>query len=1544
MIHLSIFATDSTKVSNFDSLSNSSLKDSTKLGLNLVLPATNSSSSISSTISGTSPINPSKKIDCEGHPQIKVKIDCKSYFGCIKSKEKYALQIFSCSKGEYFSEESSSCRKSTNDKNNCDLLNKNLQSNSTTTTNRKKGLKKRKNKSKLRKRNRSLNPNGVLTLSLDDFDIDEEDDLVDFDRLSSRVNGRFSNKVKNSHIIVITGDEDSESFDESYEGSFMEGKIVNENEQTEDSTREDDKLDEKKITNDLPCNKKKDELNLINGNDKEIIVRNLTEVHNHINNTIINIMPTPIPDRTNGYLSPKEKLNKRKENDTNQQHETSENYGETNEADRPRRVPKNVTETDRKDSKNNMTESSSDKRKELNNLNESNSSNNKPVENASDDNFGKRRIHKNITTIITEEEESNNSNTNRNDQNKPKERDNYQSNNHDSKIIIKNSTSTNSADLVNKENGNNAINEHNSNGRRIVTKNVTTIITEEEEANNKKHHQNGFKPDDKPREKELTNDQSDQKNQSNKIVSKNVTTVITENNHRNDYLTNNDHTTSTISPNGNRDQESDENKFGKNRRVYKNVTTTIITEEEESNRVNGHKTESNSETSDQLEHTNQSRKPNESKNLVNEENTDGGRRIVTKNVTTIITEEEENKGVSTEKKDSKDNGSVSNQKITNTENGTDAFNPNRSSDTFNNGRKLVKNVTTTIITEEENSSKSSNSNLDKKVIQPFEENNGNSLSGNKVVSKNVTTIEESEHNSSNHKPVQREKETEQPDNHNGRRIIKNITTVITEEESNSSKVSEIKDSNEQNIRPNRDNHRPFEDESNVNSVNKNSKIIKETNNQREDELNHNSDDTNVREKNLPTEQFHNGKRIIKNITTVITEEESNSFGSNSNTNKIKEDSNSRVIYPNEDDKNRLDQNGLNDNSSNSNRVVRKNVTIIEEGTNRKEQNTFDDKNSSNDPNVKEKEAPNQEFHNGKRIIKNITTVIEEEESNESNSSKASKKKDNENIVRDREPNYENNGRVIIKNQTIIEEKHSLSDKDSNSSNKERELEQANNQFNNGKKIIKNVTIITEEESNESHGSTGSNSINRQTGHDRESEINNSRGDKVDNENLSDRSPNLPCDSSFRNLRPIARIIETHHVYKTLFGSSFSSINNSFTRIVRKNVTKIIRPDNLDDATSMIIKNGSDYLVNEIHDIEEKVIFENSNSFANATRSPQNMTTRKPPNIIIEFTTRAPTSFKPITESLDKFSSVTKKPTSMNPFTDPSTNSDLHGNINSMHSTIDPHGSYFTPSTSPPIVSPNNNYVTSTTNSPLADYTGSEFNGKPQGPVYFDETGDCKYEGFHKDNEDKCGRKFYLCKLDENKKFTIEEFLCVPNQVFDLEKKYCVYENINSDCSKGLTNIESLSSELSTLITNSIANSIPKMRKIDKNLENESRNLSTNEKSGNQTSSSSSFKKLKPYSILSADDNLNKLLEQDLGKNVRVQPMTLRSRLNQVPQVSRGQLENQADLTINTFDNRMHMPYSSYFNPILPANPIIMNDRYASNYPFNPFNGYPLLKK
>ena len=478
---------------------------------------------------------------------------------------------------------------------------------------------------------------------------------------------------------------------------------------------------------------------------------------------------------------------------------------------------------------------------------------------------------------------------------------------------------------------------------------------------------------------------------------------------------------------------------------------------------------------------------------------------------------------------------------------------------------------------------------------------------------------------------------------NSKRTFKNVTTIITEEESNSS------NNNQNNLNKNMQEtsneykksiEKPKEDAtSTINSSNNNNShdikviknvttIITEGNENRKDQ--NESINKNSEKGQSASDQIHNGRKIIKNVTTIITEEESNSSNNNQNNldKNMQETSNEYkkgIEKPKEDVTSTI--NSSNNNNSHDIKIIKNVTTIItEENEERKDLNESINKNNLNESIDKNSETDQQasdQIHNGRKIIKNVTTIITEEEENLNNSKinqnnlgKNMQETSNEykkGIEKPKEDatstiNSSNNNNShdikVIKNVTTIITEENENRKDLNESinknnqnesiNKNSETVQpASDQFHNGRKIIKNVTtIITEEENS---NSSNNNKINPSPIVTRnESNFNN---------------PKLPCESNnnFSNLRPIATIIETHKVIKKLFGTHYlSTINNgSFIRQIRKNVTKIIRPNSLDDATSMILdKSVSEYLVNEVHDIEEKVIFENSDSNYSNTSSPK----------------------------------------------------------------------------------------------------------------------------------------------------------------------------------------------------------------------------------------------------------------------------------------------------------------------------------------------------
>lgn len=536
--------------------------------------------------------------------------------------------------------------------------------------------------------------------------------------------------------------------------------------------------------------------------------------------------------------------------------------------------------------------------------------------------------------------------------------------------------------------------------------------------------------------------------------------------------------------------------------------------------------------------------------------------------------------------------------------------------------------------------------------------------------------------------------------------------------------------------------------------------------------------------NSSNSDLHKGKKIFKNVTTIITEEETNESKRNDQTNDFKEIDKKTINQP------------FSDGQTNSGRIVTRNETIT---ITTEEEGKKGGESSRIEPIKKATESSSDQFHSGKKIVKNVTIITEE--TNESSSSKRNESGGDsqtnvtidqvEHVNQGKKPASSNDGsRWIIKNVTTI-----ITEEEENA--KSKVVEQPSKHFG---KITKNVTIIDKDFHNFGNSKL---SDSQQSEHQIESSTNRPESSPIvsRNESKAFESAKQPCESRLNHLKPIAKIIETHHVIKTLFGSATNDLKTNglvnFVRHVRKNVTKLIRPNNLDDATSLILdRNVSDYLVNEVHESEEKFIFEDQAP----SEKPDAIdlhSTRPPP--FVELTSQRPASCRPVTEDPPKDTAYTA---SINPFGPVALPSTTKAPNSHETATIDPHDSIGASTAPSTIVDPQG---PKNSDRPLISTTPSSKPGEqpldfatPQGPVYFDETGDCRSEGFHLDANDASCRRFHLCKVHSGTgRFTVEQFVCVPGQVFDPERKVCVYEQMSGSCSQKKPNASNDSSSLAS---------------------------------------------------------------------------------------------------------------------------------------------------
>lgn len=209
------------------------------------------------------------------------------------------------------------------------------------------------------------------------------------------------------------------------------------------------------------------------------------------------------------------------------------------------------------------------------------------------------------------------------------------------------------------------------------------------------------------------------------------------------------------------------------------------------------------------------------------------------------------------------------------------------------------------------------------------------------------------------------------------------------------------------------------------------------------------------------------------------------------------------------------------------------------------------------------------------------------------------------------------------------------------------------------------------------------------------------------------------------------------------------------------------------------------------------------------------------------------------------------------------------------------------------------------------------------------------------------------------RFTIEEFLCVPNQVFNLEKRVCVYENDyncminfssklenNSTDNKSFNKI-SLEKDTNPVI---VSTGIPilfteLMQKKKQNQITENTTAKpTNSVEVNNSGGSYSSNKPEHYSTATNNELINAGSNSNLI--VRVRPITSMNKFSQVQQ-EKGQF--QSSFISNQFNNNHQfmsyaqpLPLPTYFNS-LPADPILSFER---NYPVPSisYNNYPLIKK
>lgn len=847
--------------------------------------------------------------------------------------------------------------------------------------------------------------------------------------------------------------------------------------------------------------------------------------------------------------------------------------------------------------------------------------------------------------------------------------------------------------------------EQSGKNRRVITN--TTIIEEHYGGNDKR-------VGDGKKQKEPF------EHQNSKIIIKNATSTTEHHLGSHKENVSSGENTSRIENTSNENASSSH----KGKKIFKNVTT-IITEEETSE----------SKRNDQMNHSNEIEK----KTIDQPSPNDSG-RIVTRNETITITTQEGAKKAGESSK---------------AEPIKKAAEP--SSDQFHSGKKIVKNIT--IITEETNE--------------------GSSSKRDESAERKNVIVDQVEHVNQGSKP--------EFSNDGSKRIIKNVTTIITEEEENAKRVEPS-------------NH--FDK-----ITTKNSTI---------DQVEH------VNQGLKPEVSNDGSKRIIKNVTTIITEEEENAKRVELPSGKVTKN----VTIDQAERDNQVKKPAT---SNEGSRWVIKNVTTIiteeeEKGEKRKVVEPSTDHFGTVTKNVTidqtehdtQDRKPEISSDGSKRIIKNVTTIITEEEENAkriepplNQFGKITKNMTIDQAERDnqiKKPVTSNEGsRWVIKNvTTIITEEEENAKRnvivepsknvtidriDHINQGEKPEISNDHSIHDGSKRIIKNVTtIITEEEENskrvepsDDFGKITKNvTIDTTDIHSEQSESGTNLPESSPitsrNESKALDSSEQPCGSRFNHLKPIAKIIETHHVIKTLFGSSTNDLKTdgfvNFVRHVRKNVTKVIQPNNLDDATSLILdRNVGDYLVNEVHESEEKVIFEGQTSGeANGIDSHSNR-----PSVESNSQRPAPCHPDPDKETASTIPIDSLKPLAPFSTTNPPNS---HG--------IDPHGSIDASTTpSPDIVDPqgpkNSDYPSTSTPSSIPGEKPFDF-ATPQGPVYFDDTGDCRSEGFHLDVNDASCRRFYLCKVDSSTgRFTVEQFLCVPGQIFVPERKVCVYEQMAGSC-------------------------------------------------------------------------------------------------------------------------------------------------------------------
>ena len=248
------------------------------------------------------------------------------------------------------------------------------------------------------------------------------------------------------------------------------------------------------------------------------------------------------------------------------------------------------------------------------------------------------------------------------------------------------------------------------------------------------------------------------------------------------------------------------------------------------------------------------------------------------------------------------------------------------------------------------------------------------------------------------------------------------------------------------------------------------------------------------------------------------------------------------------------------------------------------------------------------------------------------------------------------------------------------------------------------------------------------------------------------------------------------------------------------------------------------------------------------------------------------------------------------------------------------------------------------------------------PVYYDETDDCKNKlGFHRDEFDSDCRKFYLCKLELNTgRFMILQFECVPGQVFDLDSKVCVYEEMsNNSCFNSLNNKEIHLKDNNSSLTysneqngenfknelqNSTDSSFTELKPNRRlNSEAESTEKPVNNQDSNSFENSSS---VKPDLYLLNHGELSNLAGSNSNLRIRVRPVISSNRFNEIQQ-QHHKSQSSTNILLNSHNFLPYSPYSTYYNPLFaPAqqNSFLLNQHY---YPFgNPSlfsSAYPLKK-